>query len=453
MRGSIAAAAAAFFLLIVAIPAVAAPTQVSVRIEGKTETIFEGPVLAEPHRVRDVDDSQWRRCNGVTATSSLKVPSVVPTSASSDAMRIAGESFDARWFGQWEDYYVERWGPDLEDLLALEYWGVLVNNVYTSVGGCQYPLDGGDEVVWAYDAFHGRPRLLLYPVGYAGGAVQATATATLDQPFEVVVNSWLTYNEGSPPPAPTRSTTPYVGAEVAPVETGPKGFQRVDLASPKTVVTGADGKATIVFTEPGWHRIKATDTAADKETAIRSNRLDVCVPQPPATGCGALPADALARTPPAMIDGEAEVADGGDPGGAGNPGGGDPGSGGGLSGGSQSSGGGSQAASGGQAAARPGDSAQVRLRLLPLDRSRLDRGLVRASWRVLDPGAGIAGWTVASKAADRRGARWVQRARGRGETATTVRLPAGSTQLLRLTVTDARGESTGAALGRVVVPR
>jgi len=447
MRGSIAASVAAFLLLIVAPAAVAAPTQVSVRIEGKTETIFEGPVLAEPHRVRDVDDTQWRRCNGVTATSSLKVPSVAPTSASADAMRIAGESFDARWFGQWEDYYVERWGPDLENLLALEYWGVLVNNVYTSVGGCQYPLDGGDEVVWAYDAFHGRPRLLLYPAGYAGGAVQATATATLNQPFEVVVNSWLTYNEGSPPPAPTRSTTPYAGAEVAPVETGAKGFQRIDLASPKTVVTGADGKATIVFTEPGWHRIKATDTAAGKETAIRSNRLDVCVPQPPATGCGAPPADALARTPPPPLDGEAEVADGGGPVGGTDPGGGaDPGSGG------QPSGGG-QATSAAQAAVRPVDPAPVRLRLLPLDRSRLDRGLVRASWRVRDPGAGIAGWTVASKVADRRGARWVQRVRGRGETAAMVRLPAGSTQLLRLTVTDARGESTTAALGRVVVPR
>lgn len=444
MRGSIAASLAALLLLTIVPTAVAAPTQVSVRIEGKTETIFEGPVLAEPHRVRDFNDTQWRRCNGVTATSSLKVPSVVPTSASSDAMRIAGESFDARWFGQWEDYYVERWGPDLEDLLALEYWGVLVNNVYTSVGGCQYALDSGDEIVWAYDAFHGRPRLLLYPGGYAGGAVQATATATLNQPFEVVVNSWLTYNEGSPPPAPTRSTTPYAGAEVAPVETGAKGFQRIDLASPKTVVTGTDGKAAIVFTEPGWHRIKATDTAAGKETAIRSNRLDVCVPQPPATGCGAPPADALVRTPPPMVDGEAEVADGADPGG-----GADPGSGGGGS----SGGGGGGPATSGQAAARPTGLAQVRLRLLPLDRSRLDRGLVRASWRVLDPGAGIEAWTVASKAADRRGARWVQRARGRGETAAMVRLPAGSTQLLRLTVTDARGESTGAALGRVVVPR
>jgi uncharacterized membrane protein YgcG len=435
MRGSIAATAAALLFLVAVPVASAAPIEVDVRIEGKSETLFEGPVLAEPHRVRDFDDSQWRRCNGVTSVSPLKVPSVVPTSVSSDAMRILGETFDGRWFGQYEDYYVERWGPDPESIGAQEYWGVLVNNVYTSVGGCQYPLDGADEVVWAYDAFHGRPRLLLYPAGYAGGAVQPTATATLNQPFQVVVDSWSTYNEGTPPPAPTRSTSLYAGAEVAPVETGPKGFQRLDLTSPQTAVTGSDGRATIVFTEPGWHRIKATDTVAGKETVIRSNRLDVCVPAPAASDCGAPPADAMPRTPPPMVDGEAEDAGGGDPGGDGG------------------SGGGSSAGGGGQSpTTQPAGPGRVRLQLLRLDRSRLSRGQVRVSWRVLDPGAGIAKWAIASKAG-RKGARWVERASGRGETAATVRLPAGTAQLLKLTVVDVLGESAGAGLGRVQVPR
>jgi hypothetical protein len=441
MRGSIAAAAAAFLLLAAVVPAAgAAPVQVDVRIEGKSETLFEGPVLAEPHRVKDVNDSQWRRCNGITAVNSLTVPGVVPTSASSDAMRIIGETFDGLWYGQYEDYFLERWGPDEESDAGAEYWGLLVNNVYTSVGGCQYQLDNGDEVVWAYDAFHGRPRLVLYPAGYAGGPVQRTATATLNQPFEVEVDAWSNYNEGSPPPSPTRSTTPYAGAEVAPVATGAQGFQRVDVASPKSVVTGVDGKAAIVFTEPGWHRIKATDIVAGSESVIRSNRIDVCVPQPPAGGCGAPPADDLARTPPPPVAGEAEVAEEGQ-----------------GSKEEQPAGGGGQASAGGQAGPvsvpPPAEAKPMRLQLSHLDRSRIGRGLIRASWRVLDAGAGIREWTIASKRLGRKGARYLERARGGERTSATLRLPAGATYLLKLTVTDVLGRGSSAVLGRVQVPR
>jgi len=79
---------------------------------------------------------------------------------------------------------------------------------------------------------------------------------------------------------------------------GANGFQSVEVASPETVTTAADGRAAITFTTPGWHRIKATDFATGVESVIRSNRLDVCVPAPPASGCGALPSDAQVRTPP-----------------------------------------------------------------------------------------------------------------------------------------------------------
>ncbi len=38
--------------------------------------------------------------------------------------------------------------------------------------------------------------------------------------------------------------------------------------------------------------------AEEEEAAIRSNRLDVCVPAPGETGCGPLPAEDAVRTPP-----------------------------------------------------------------------------------------------------------------------------------------------------------
>jgi hypothetical protein len=448
MRNAVATLAVAVLSLVAAVPlAAAAPIQVNVRIEGETETIFEGPVLTDVHRVKASSDSKWRRCDGVNVNVPLnKVPGVVPTAAGSDAMRIAGLDFDGQWYNQYEDYFLKRWGPDEQDLVESEYWGILVNNVFTDVGGCQYQLDGGDEVLWIYDAFDSRERLALYPAGYSGGAAPATATATLNQPFEVEVNTWEGYNEGTPPPAPTRTTTPYEGAEVAPVITNGQGFQKVDTASAATVLSGADGKASITFTTPGWHRIKATDVGVAEDAAIRSNRLDVCVPLAPATDCGALPADAQVRTPPPPVPGEVDDGGNGEV-----PGGGQPGGGGGGSGGGESRPGpGSSAPPAGPPAPQPG---QVRLQRPGLDRSRLAQGLVGVSWKVLDPGPGISRWTVSSQAVGRKGAPWVKRASGASRTKATLQLPAGAAYRLRLTVVDALGRAATAALGRVQVPR
>lgn len=450
MRNAVATFAVAALSLVAAPLAAAAPVPVNVRIEGKTETIFEGPILTDVHHVKASSDSKWRRCDGVNVNvPANEVPAAVPTSAGSDAMRIAGLGFDAQWYNQYEDYFLKRWGPDAQDQAENEYWGILVNNVFTDVGGCQYQLDGGDEVLWIYDAFDGRERLALYPAGYSGGAAPLTATATLNQPFEVEVDTWEGYDEGSPPPAPTRTTTPYEGAEVAPVITDGQGFQRVDTASAATVVSDADGEASITFTTPGWHRIKATDAGAGEDAAIRSNRLDVCVPQPPAADCGPLPADAQLRTPPPPLAGELDGKEG--PGGEDPPGGDPPG--GQPSGGGGESKGGSGSSSPAGAAPPASQPGPVQLQRPGLDRSRIAQGLVTVSWKVLDPGAGIAKWTISSQALGRKGARWVDRASGSGRTAANLRLPAGAAYRLRLIVTDGLGRSTTVPLGRVQVPR
>lgn len=178
-------------LSVAAFPGAApAATEVEVRIEGREETLFEGPVLVEPHRVKASSDSRFRKCNGINPLDPWNtVPAPVPTSVSADAMRILGLDFDGQWYKQYQDYFVTRWGPDGQDVAEYAYWGIVVNNVFTNVGGCQYQLDAGDEVLWIYDAFRGRKRLSLYPASYAGGALPLTATATVDAPFEVEVDS------------------------------------------------------------------------------------------------------------------------------------------------------------------------------------------------------------------------------------------------------------------------
>jgi hypothetical protein len=422
---SLALAVVAF--TVTASPAQAAPTEVNVRIEGREETLFEGPVLVESHRVKASSDQQFRSCNGINPLDPWNaVPAPVPTSAAADAMRILGLGFDGQWYGGYEDYFLTRWGPDAQDPALGAYWGIVVNNVFTNVGGCQYQLDGGDEVLWAYDAFQGAERLSLYPAGYSGGAAPLTATATKDVPFEVEVGTWPDSGEGVPPAAPARSTTPFQGAEVAPVITAANGFERVNAASPQTVATGADGKAGITFSAPGWHRIKATTVGAGgAETAIRSNRLDVCVPEPPASGCGALPAEDLARKPPPPLPGEEEVAP--------------------------------EEAKADAAPAQTRTQAQpsqgpVQVALHGLDRSQIAKGIVGVSWTVRDSGAGVQRWTISSRALGRKGARYVTRATGRDKTSARIRLPRGGRYALRIAFLDGQGRSSTAVLGKVRVP-
>ncbi len=434
MQKTIATFAVALLFTTFAVPAVqAAPTQVTLRIEGRSETLFEGPLLTEGHNVRASSDTKapksGRRCNGLNNGQNL-TPGPTPTAAAVGAMALLGEDFDGDWYAEpFEDYFVTRWGPDDQNEALGEYWGIVVNNVFTGVGGCQYKLDGGDEVLWTYDAFKNRPRLALYPADYTGGPRLLTATAELGQPFEVDVVAWGSYAEGTPPAQPQRTgSEPFEGAEVAPVVAAPGGYELVDTDSPEAVETDGDGEATIVFSDPGWHRLKATRIVAGKEVVVRSNRLDVCVPEPAASDCGDPPPDDLVRGPWVPLEEEDETPDPIDvppvqvvP----NP-----------------------APSG----SRPSGDRQVLVELQRLDRRRLDRGLVGVSWRVLDPGVGLAKWAISSRMLGRKGARYVTRASGRSGTSATLRLPLAAAYRLRFTVADALGRSSSTSIGKVQVP-
>jgi uncharacterized membrane protein YgcG len=301
MRTFIAALATASLTLIIASAAQATPTPVNLRIEGKSETLFEGPILTEGHDVEASSDTQERPCNA-TNNDAHATPGATPTASAVEAMRIIGETFDGRWYPGYDDYFITRWGADEQDPLEGAYWGVLVNDVLTNVGGCQYELHEDDEVLWVYDAFKERASLALFPARDTAARPPLTAIAQLDQPFGVQVEAYGDGNEDNPPGEPERAdATPYGGAQVAPVLTSHGGFEQVQTTSPEAVTTNSEGKASITFTTPGWHRIKAGTPLNDEgeEQAIRSNRVDVCVPAHGETGCGPLPAEDDPRISPA----------------------------------------------------------------------------------------------------------------------------------------------------------
>jgi hypothetical protein len=437
MRSVIATCGIAVMALVAAAP-VQALTTVDVRIEGKAETLFEGRVATEPHGVRASSDKigpdKLRRCDGINVNDPLNtVPGVTPTAASADAMSLIGETFDGQWYKQFADYFITRWGPDAQDPASNAFWGLLVNNVFTSVGGCQYQLGDGDEVLWVDDAFDNRPTLALFPRSprYEAGerplVVNGVAAGT-EVPVEVV--SYADDQEGVPPPSPSRAgASGFEGAAVAPVLTNAKGFEQVQTSGPGVVTSGPEGKAAVRFDEPGWHRIKATVGAPGLESVIRSNRLDICV-----TGGSGGPSSvegvsSCAQTPPADLvriagqtAGEVEEEH--------------------------------------EEAAKPAPSpagqasptGSLRVSVPKLNRARLAKGAVGVSWTVQSLGPGIKKWTISSLALGQKGARWVTRASGANKTKATILLPKGHSYKLRFAITDVTGATSTVALGTVKVP-
>jgi hypothetical protein len=265
------------------VSAIASPTTVGVRVEGKTQTLFEGPIRTDGRAVQASSDTQARLCDG-TNGGAHATPGPTPIASTVDAMSLAGLTFDGTWTAGLNDYFITRWGPDKQSAAENEYWGLLVNQTLTAKGGCQYQLATADQVLWVYDAFAGRPLLTLAAAEDSATPPSPTAIAKLAQPFAVEVRSF-TSTEGT-----HHDLGPFEGAQVAPVSTDANGFQSLETGSPSTVTTAPDGTATITFDAPGWHRLKAT-----ANEAIRSNRLDVCVPAQGASDCGALPADDQVR--------------------------------------------------------------------------------------------------------------------------------------------------------------
>ncbi|HEY0278048.1 MAG TPA: hypothetical protein VGC32_07245 [Solirubrobacterales bacterium] len=137
-------------------------------------------------------------------------------------------------------------------------------------------------MLWVWNAFSGRPTLALFPeaAGYTEGPRPTRIVAQAGEPVPLEVVSWGAGGEGSSPEVPSCSgSSAYEGADISPVTVNAKGFQRIDVSSPETVVSDAEGKAAVTYATPGVYRVKATVGAVPgiAETAVRSNGLEICV--------------------------------------------------------------------------------------------------------------------------------------------------------------------------------
>jgi len=211
-------------------PAYAAPVSVKLRVEGATKTIFEGKIATDVHQVTG-DQSGPHKCDGTNGGTNT-----TPGPTATGALDDAADSFNFSWAGSYsssfDDFTVDQIGPDSSN--DTQFWGLVVNGQDSQVGGCQYKVAAGDEVVWAYDLFSKKNVLLL----------RGPTRARAGRPFTVRVKDG-------------RTGQPVAGARVG----GRK--------------TGANGVAKLRYTRRGVRRLKAR-----RADSVRSNMLRVKVLPP-----------------------------------------------------------------------------------------------------------------------------------------------------------------------------
>jgi len=226
-------------------PAAAAPVTVNLRVEGATQTLYEGLVATDAHPVDGGDGTGPQVCDGTNEGANA---SAGPTfmGALDDGIRASGQT----WFGTFgdfgiSDFFVRRIGPDSDS--GSTFWYQVRNQRSNQIGPCQQRIAQGDQVLWALSGFD---------ANFNGDAIlELTAgrtTATVGEGVPVTVRQ---YDANG-------NATPAAGAAV------------------QGQTAGADGKATIAFDSPGVKRFKATKTGA-----IRSNAVEVCVEAPGSGSC------------------------------------------------------------------------------------------------------------------------------------------------------------------------
>jgi hypothetical protein len=249
-RISLALGATFLIALLASACAQAAPITVNLRVEGSTTTLYEGPVTTEARTIEAPEyiskgmygPTQLHPCdvneNGEYPAGSFGASYGTPTSALYDAAQSLGLTFDAYWDQPYKDFFVNGIGSD-----ETEDWGYAVGYTTASVGGCQFQLAPGSEVLWSA-TFAAASHLL---------ELSGPATANAGSPITLHVVDGQTG-------APIAGAA--IGEDVAGVTT----------TIPGSPLTNAEGNATVTLAHTGTVKLKAT-----QPESVRSNAIGVCV--------------------------------------------------------------------------------------------------------------------------------------------------------------------------------
>jgi hypothetical protein len=250
--GALAGLAAAMLL---AAPAAAAPSNVTVRIEGTTQTLV-------PRTAVTTSDAPVQRsgheCTGTSALGAVNAAT-------------GGD-----WSGSWFDglgWFVETMKGETHASMDAGYWGLWINHTFSDLGVCSVELQAGDEVL--YSPSNG-PILEL-------GNVPATVAPGQSVAAKVTRHALADLNAYP-------STTLHEPAQGASVTYGTGA-----------ATTGSDGVAQLTFGGSGPVTVQATAPGS-----LRSAALTTCVTNGADGACGSsIPSGAV---PPSTADTTAPTA-------------------------------------------------------------------------------------------------------------------------------------------------
>jgi hypothetical protein len=211
----------------------AAPVTVSLRIEGPTRTVYEGPVTTDLRPFTFTDNPTEYPCDATSENNSGEgsTPQVNRGNALDTASEQAGFSLRGEWFTRFGPSFSEVGGENVAYDRATGAYLVEYKNWQASqLGSCGDPIANGDDALFAYG--NGSEPLLR---------LAGPSTARPDEPFDVRITNGT---DGSA----------IAGASVA------------------GATSNTSGDARVVLRERGVNVLKAT-----KAGAIRSNGVTVCV--------------------------------------------------------------------------------------------------------------------------------------------------------------------------------
>jgi hypothetical protein len=236
------ATAAIVASVLLAAPAVAAPGDVAVRVEGGSQTLLPRTV------VRTTDTPVGKPGQ--------------PTCAGTSALGALDRATNGNWGGPYNSglssYNIQTLMGETHDDTTSSYWAFWINYAYASAGVCGQPTQQGDD-------------LLFVPECYAAGCTPARPLRITGLPARVAPGAPVTVKvvQYSPPVYPATQTTsaPAAGATLS---TGGEG-----------TTTGADGTAQLMFSGSGAKTVQAT-----KPGHVRSAAESTCVTKGADGSCG-----------------------------------------------------------------------------------------------------------------------------------------------------------------------
>ena len=157
--------------------AAAAPTQVKMRVEGATQTIFEGDVTTDGHDVT-TPSGGTHKCDGTNGGANPS-PGPTPTAALDDGTRARRHyTWDGTWFDDFQDFLVDRVGRRVGPV------GRVLGPVreLRAVAGRRLPdhRQAGDEVLWVFDPVLEAADFTPPPTLKLSGPTNATTDEVVD---------------------------------------------------------------------------------------------------------------------------------------------------------------------------------------------------------------------------------------------------------------------------------